>query len=173
MKRWWHYHFYSFSVEGGASLATATEKFCRTTFPYVRVWTSKGLYSMAPLDILANSDVITIATVTATGNTITTPVGVVVVGDDAYVRSQRRAEAKWYQRALRHPAGYVVDGEGGRYPVAFEHVTDANTLRRVDAATYRKYGGPLRSLLLRPMLWWTRNYVVRISEPAVEHGVPM
>jgi hypothetical protein len=116
---------------------------------------------MELLDLLDISEAITIGTATSSGRAITTPVGVVVVGDAGYVRSQRGSKGKWYQRATRAPGGFVINGDV-RYPVMFEHVTDAETIRRADEATHRKYGGPLRSLLLKPLLWRTRNYIVKI-----------
>lgn len=116
----------------------------------------------ALLDLLETSKVVTIALATSKGNVIETPVGVVVVGDAGYVRSQSGSKGKWYQRAIRRQTGFVVDGTR-RFPVVFERVTDAETIRRTDAATYRKYGGGLRSVLLRPLLWKTRMCVMRMT----------
>jgi hypothetical protein len=114
------------------------------------------------LDHLQTAEVVTIATVTTTGRVINTAVGAVVVDDAAYVRSQKGARGKWYRRAIRTPDGFVVVGTE-RHPVTFSHVTDTETIRRVDEATYRKYGGALRSILLWPLLRKTRGHVVRIS----------
>lgn len=114
------------------------------------------------LDSIEASEVITIATVTSTGRVIPTAVGAVVVGDAGYVRSQKGAKGKWYRRAIVAPNGFVLDG-AVRYPVTFQPVADADTIRRVDEATHRKYGGVLRSLLLRPLLCRTRAFVVKIT----------
>jgi len=117
---------------------------------------------MELLELLQNSQVVTIGTATSNGDVIETPVGVVVVAGAGYIRSQNGSKAKWYQRAVRTPAGFVRDGNVRR-PVIFEHETDAETIRRADRATYRKYGGGPRSLLLRLLLWKTKNHVIRIT----------
>ncbi|WP_327145538.1 DUF2255 family protein [Nocardia sp. NBC_01327] len=113
------------------------------------------------IDYLAESEVVNLVTRTKDGREITTTVGAVVVGGVGYVRSQRRAEAKWYKRALRTPEGALLEGNT-RYRVTFEHITDPAVIRHVDRAIYAKYGGPLRNLALRPMLWWTRRYVIGV-----------
>lgn len=117
---------------------------------------------MGVLEFLGSSEAVTIATATPAGRVIRTTVGAVVVGDAGYVRSQHGAGGKWYQRAIETPNGFVLDG-AVRYPVTFHHVVDAETIRSVDEATYRKYGGVLRSLVLRPLLWRTRAFVVKIT----------
>jgi hypothetical protein len=125
----------------------------------------KGMHMMGMLEHLETSEVVTIATATSQGRLINTPVGAVVVEDAGYLRSQKGARGKWYRRSIRTRDGFVLDGTV-RYPVTFDHVTDVETIRRVDEATYRKYGGALRSLLLWPLLRSTRSYVVRITPAA-------
>jgi hypothetical protein len=66
-------------------------------------------------------------------------------------------------KVITTPVGVVVDGKR-RYPVIFELVTDAETIRQADSATVRKYGGALRSLILRPLLWRTKQHLVRITQ---------
>lgn len=121
----------------------------------------------AVLDLLASSEVITIGTVTTRGHVIDTPVGVVVVDNAGYIRSQNGARGKWYRRATQVPHGFVIH-DAVRFPVTFAHVTDVDTVRRVDRETYRKYGGTLRSLLLRPLLWRTRNHILKLT-PRCRH----
>ena len=122
------------------------------------------------IDYLAESEVVNLVTRTKDGREITTLVGAVVVDGVGYIRSQRGAEAKWYKRALRTPEGGLLDGNT-RYRVTFEHITDAALIRRVDRAIYVKYGSPLRNLVLRPMLWWTRRYVVSVHAGDRSAGV--
>ncbi len=118
------------------------------------------------IDFLAESEVVRLATTTLDGREIVTPIGVVVADGVGYIRSQNGARAQWYRRARRSGRGVFLNGST-RYPVSIEDVTDAATIRRVDEATYAKYGGPLRNLLLRVLLWRTRKYVMQVRpEPA-------
>src|ERR1700742_2079500 len=95
---------------------------------------------MELLELLKTSHVVTIGTTASNGDVVETPVGVVVVADAGYIRSQNGSKANWYQRALQPPAGFAGDGNV-RLPVIFEHETEAETIHRADRATYRKYGG--------------------------------
>jgi hypothetical protein len=117
---------------------------------------------LSAVDFLSTSEVVSLATTTIDGREIVTPIGVVVVDGAGYIRSQNGARAKWYRRVQRSGQGAFLDGSA-RYPVTIENVTDAATIRRVDKATYAKYGGPVRNLLLMTMLRMTRKYVMRAA----------
>ncbi|BBX41207.1 DUF2255 family protein [Mycobacterium simiae] len=147
------FDFYDQPGAVSAAVDAAADRFTR----------SPGVFG-APtlLDVLASSKVVTTGSTTPSGRVIDTPVGVVVVDDAGYLRSRRGSKGKWYRRATRMPHGFVRH-DAIRFPVTFGPVTDADTIRRVDRATYRKYGGVLHSLLLRPLLWWTRIYVLKIT----------
>jgi hypothetical protein len=114
----------------------------------------------SPLDALAESEVVSLATRTRDGREIVTPIGIVVVDGVGYIRSQNGARAKWYKRVQRSREAVFLHG-GARFPVTIENVTDQATLRRVDEAVFAKYGGPLRNLVLKALLHRTRKYLMR------------
>lgn len=60
------------------------------------------------------------------------------------------------------PAGFVVDGDV-RFAVTFEHLTDAETISRGEKPPTVNMAVPVRSLLLRPLLWKTKSHVVRVT----------
>jgi hypothetical protein len=64
-----------------------------------------------------------------------TPIWVVVVDGDAYVRSYRGARGRWYQRA-RERGRMVLEG----IPVDVEPVADADLNQRISDAFRAKYG---------------------------------
>ncbi|MCV7029519.1 DUF2255 family protein [Mycobacterium sherrisii] len=147
------FDFYDQPHAMAAATGAAVAHFSRTLRP---------AGATALLDHLAASEVVTIGTITTRGHVINTLVGAVVVDDAGYIRSQHGAKAKWYRRATRVPHGFVIH-DAARFPVGFSRVTDAETIHRVDRAAYRKYGGKVRSLLLRPLLWRTRHHVLKIT----------
>ncbi|MFK3980635.1 DUF2255 family protein [Micromonospora sp. NPDC050397] len=114
------------------------------------------------LDHLSRSEVVTIVTRTKDGRDIPTLIGAVVVDGVAYVRSQNGDRGKWYHRALRTGTVSFVDG-ARQFPATVELVTDPAEIRRGEAATYQKYGGPLRNVFLKMLLLRTRRYVLRAT----------
>jgi hypothetical protein len=78
-------------------------------------------------------------------HTATTPpagivIWVVLVGEDAYVRSYRGRRGKWHAGALADPAvSITVDRE--THPARVEEVTDPATIAAVSAAFLAKYAG--------------------------------
>ncbi|ADG80694.1 putative protein OS=Tsukamurella paurometabola (strain ATCC 8368 / DSM / CCUG 35730 /CIP 100753 / JCM 10117 / KCTC 9821 / NBRC 16120 / NCIMB 702349/ NCTC 13040) OX=521096 GN=Tpau_4125 PE=4 SV=1 [Tsukamurella paurometabola] len=114
------------------------------------------------LAAIDRSEVVQLTTMTRDGRAISTPVGATVTDGVVYIRSQRRAKGLWYRRALNTPRGTIEVGPVA-LPVTFAHVDDVAELRRLRDATLAKYGGALRSLLLRPALWWTRDVVIRAT----------
>jgi hypothetical protein len=67
---------------------------------------------------------------------------VVVVGDDAYIRSFHGNGGRWYQEIKANP-GAAVHVEGQRVPVRAVPVTDDATVARVSDEYRRKYGSDL------------------------------
>jgi hypothetical protein len=82
------------------------------------------------------------------GSSGSTPIWVVQVGDDLYVRSVRGPKGGWYRRLRANPDGKVRDGQH-RHLVRAEAVTDAGTLAPVTRAYATKYSG---SSFVRPLL---------------------
>lgn len=70
---------------------------------------------------------------------IRTPIWVVPVGENLYVRSWKGQEGRWYRRAHRHGAGTVVTRSGER-DVRFVPVTDAALDAAIDQEYITKYG---------------------------------
>jgi hypothetical protein len=76
-----------------------------------------------------------------------TPIWVVRVGDDLYVRSYRGPSGSWYRAAVRARAGHIR-ADGIERDVSFEQA-DAIEPTRIDNAYRTKYG---RSSYLDAML---------------------
>jgi hypothetical protein len=74
------------------------------------------------------------------GSTGSTPVWVVPVGDDVFVRSMNGPRGGWYRRLRARPEGEVREA-GHVHPVRAEQVEDAETLAAVTGAYRRKYAG--------------------------------
>ncbi len=89
------------------------------------------------------------------------PVWVVTTGREAYLRSYRGSEARWYQRALASGKGSITVA-GRQLPVTLTPSTDREREADVDAAYLSKYarysyvfsivtpGAVAATLLLRP-----------------------
>ena len=100
------------------------------------------------LQHLGDVEEIVIAFRRPNGSTGSTPIWVVLVGGDVFVRSVRGLQGGWYRRLLADPDGEVRDG-GHHHPVRAEPVADEGTLTEVTAAYRAKYGG---SPFVRPLL---------------------
>ena len=79
-----------------------------------------------------------------------TTIWIVVDGDEAYVRSVRGPEGRWYREIVANPSGAVwADGE--RVPVRAEAANDAASIDKVSQAIRTKYeqrwSGPTASML--------------------------
>lgn len=76
-------------------------------------------------------------------------VWVVVLDEEAYVRSAFGQRSVWYRRVLRH-ADTEVEVAGVRLPVALRPVDDPELVQRVSGAYRAKYGlswpGPVASM---------------------------
>jgi len=85
----------------------------------------------------------------ADGRWSATPVWVVVLGREAFVRSAFGQRSAWYRRILRH-ADTEVEVAGARLSVTPQPVDDPAIVRRVSAAYRAKYGlswpGPVESM---------------------------
>jgi hypothetical protein len=68
-----------------------------------------------------------------------TPIWIVVVDDNLYVRSWKGEAGIWYRRAHRHGAGSIVAG-GEQHQIRFVAIDDPGLNARIDVAYRRKYG---------------------------------
>ena len=84
-----------------------------------------------------------------------TVIWIVVDGDQAYVRSVRGAQGRWYREIVANPHGAVHAG-GQRVPVIAQAANDAPTVARVSELLTRKYQdrwpGPTASMLREEVL---------------------
>jgi hypothetical protein len=101
-----------------------------------------------PLRHLGEAEEISIGFQRPDGSTGSTPVWVVSVGEDVYVRSMNGADGGWYRRLRERPHGQVREN-GHVHAVHAEPVVDAATLDAVTRAYEAKYG---TSPYLRPLL---------------------
>jgi hypothetical protein len=68
-----------------------------------------------------------------------TPIWIVAVDDDLYVRSWKGEAGIWYRRARRHGTGSIV-AAGRQHPVRFTATDDPGLNARIDEAYRHKYG---------------------------------
>ena len=92
------------------------------------------------LALLADTEEIQIETASADGSAHRTIIWVMVDGDDAFIRSVRGRDARWFREATAD--GHVVVHAAGRaLPATVEPAADADSIRRTDEALTRKYTG--------------------------------
>ena len=84
-----------------------------------------------------------------------TVIWIVVDGDQAYIRSVRGAQGRWYREIVANPRGAVHLG-GKRVPVTAHAANDAPTVARVSELLSRKYQdrwpGPTAAMLREEVL---------------------
>lgn len=68
-----------------------------------------------------------------------TPIWIVAVDDDLFVRSWKGEDGIWYRRARRHGTGSIV-AHGQQHQVQFTATNDPDINARIDEAYRRKYG---------------------------------
>ena len=92
------------------------------------------------LALLADTEEIEIETAAPDGSAHRTIIWVMVDGDDAFIRSVRGRDARWFREATadRH---VVVHAAGRALPATVEPAADADSIRRTDEALTRKYTG--------------------------------
>jgi hypothetical protein len=95
------------------------------------------------LELLNRSDEIDILTPRRDGSTSSRPIWVVVVDDDAYVRSWRGNRGAWYRRALADGSAAIRVGDR-TIDVGLEPGTDEGLNGRVSEAFWEKYGARFR-----------------------------
>jgi hypothetical protein len=91
-----------------------------------------------PLRHLADVREISIGFRRPNGSTGSTPVWVVQVEGDVFVRSMNGPSGGWYRRLRANPDGEIIDA-GQVHPVRAEPVVDATTLDEVTRAYATKY----------------------------------
>ena len=89
-----------------------------------------------------------------------TTIWIVVDGDEAFVRSVRGAEGRWYRELTANPSG-AIWADGSRVAMRAEAAPEA--IERVTAAIERKYrsrwSGPTDSMVRPEVLSTTRRLV--------------
>jgi hypothetical protein len=79
-----------------------------------------------------------------------TPIWIVAVDDELYVRSWKGEAGIWYRRARRHGIGSIVAG-GQQHEVRFTATDDPAINARIDDAYRSKYGSsPYTQAMTRP-----------------------
>jgi hypothetical protein len=97
-------------------------------------------FAPGDLALLADTEEIEIETAAPGGSLHRTIIWVVVDGDDAFLRSVRGRNARWFREATAE--GHVVVHAAGRaLPATVEPAADADSIRRTDEALARKYTG--------------------------------
>ena len=91
------------------------------------------------LEMLGRVREVHLETTAADGATHRTIIWVVVVGDEAFVRSEYAEAGRWYREARARP-DVVLHAEGQAIPVTAVLVSDATTIRQVSDAYRQKYG---------------------------------
>lgn len=105
---------------------------------------------MAESDLRHAGDVeeVTIGFRRPDGSTGSTPVWIVRLGDDVFVRSIRGERGGWYRRLRANPDGTLAD-DAHTHAVRAERVADESKQREVTRAYEQKYG---QSPYVRPLL---------------------
>ena len=92
------------------------------------------------LALLEGTEEIEIETDAPDGSAHRTIIWVMVDGDDAFVRSVRGRDARWFREATAK-GRVVVHAAGHALPASVEPAADAESIRRTDEALARKYTG--------------------------------
>jgi hypothetical protein len=102
------------------------------------------------LGVLDKSTEVEMLTPRRDGSISRRPIWVVVVDDDAYVRSYRGSRGDWYRRAVADGAA-AISFDDGTIDVGVERVSDEDLNRQVSDAYRSKYGatspGPTESMV--------------------------
>ncbi|MBA2382224.1 MAG: nitroreductase family deazaflavin-dependent oxidoreductase [Chloroflexi bacterium] len=89
---------------------------------------------------LASAAEIEIETQAPDGPVHRTTVWVVVDGADAFIRSYRGPDARWYREALANP-GVAIDVDGRRLTATAIPATDPDSIERTSSGFRAKYPG--------------------------------
>lgn len=90
------------------------------------------------LEMLGRVREVHLETTAADGATHRTIIWVVVVGDEAFVRSEYAEAGRWYREARARP-DVVLHADGQAIPVTAVLVSDATTIGQVSDAYRHKY----------------------------------
>lgn len=98
-------------------------------------------WSDAELDRIGQADELEVSPLRTDGSTRrSTPIWVVRVGDDLYVRSWRGRDGAWFRAATTRGRGRISAGDVTK-DVAFASVEDSATNDAIDAGYREKYAG--------------------------------
>jgi len=92
------------------------------------------------LDRLAETEEIEIETALPGGPAHRTIIWVVVDGDDAFIRSYKGADARWYREAVANPE-VTIHAEGFALRARAVAAVDPASIRRTNDALASKYAG--------------------------------
>lgn len=95
-------------------------------------------FSSEDLEALAAAEEVRIETQAPDGPSHRTTIWVVVDGDEAFVRTYKGPESRWYREALANPAVAIHLGER-RLPSTAIPASDPDSIERVSAAFRAKY----------------------------------
>nr|WP_296065371.1 DUF2255 family protein [uncultured Actinoplanes sp.] len=99
---------------------------------------------------LADAEEVVVAVPAPGRPEVRTPIWVVAVDGDLYVRSWKGENGLWYRRARRHGTGSVV-ADGQEHEVRFTAAGEPDVNARIDQAYQRKYGtSPYTEAMIRP-----------------------
>jgi hypothetical protein len=112
-------------------------------------------FSSDDLARIGGAEEIEIETQAPDGPVHRTTIWIVVDGDDAFIRSVRGREGRWFREAMANPAvAILVDGR--RLAATAIPATDPDSIERVNAALTRKYENiPGYSPMLKPEVFDT------------------
>lgn len=97
-------------------------------------------FAAAILEMLGRVREVELETTASDGATIhRTIIWVVVVGDEAFVRSEYAEAGRWYRETRARP-DVVLHADGQAIPVTADLVSDATTIEQVSEAYRQKYG---------------------------------
>jgi hypothetical protein len=98
------------------------------------------LFDAATLETLRRVREVQLETTEVDGATVhRTTIWIVVVGEQAFIRSEFAEAGRWYREARAQPE-VILHAEGAAIPVTAVLVSDANTIGQVSDAYRTKYG---------------------------------
>jgi hypothetical protein len=107
-------------------------------------------YSSEDLEVLAGTDEIEIETQAPGGPVHKTTIWVVVDDGDAFIRTYKGPDSRWYREAVANP-GVGIHIGGRRIASTAIPASDPDSIERVSAGFRRKYGNdPAANAMVAP-----------------------